>query len=137
MEGNWRDELSDEAAELIRLYAAENSIKKFHEELLNRFLAWFYLLNIKWAVEKLLLIFTEVCCLVILWKADFTASIPVLFKVIFSLSIHTLFGFPYKLWDYKRGTEVANTFNKLCERYPDYYILEEDANNGRDQGQQL
>ena len=47
MEGNWRDELSDEAAELIRLYAAENSIKKFHEELLKRFLAWFYLLNAK------------------------------------------------------------------------------------------
>lgn len=137
MEGNWRDELSNEAAELIRLYAAENNIKKFHEELLKRFLAWYCLLYFKWAVEKLLFIFTEVCCLVILWKADFTASIPVLFKVIFSLSIHTIFGFPYKLWDYKRGTEAANTFNKLCERYPDYYILEEDANNGRDQGQQL
>lgn len=130
---SWVRQSSQEASELFVIFVQNSGIKKYRKELFEKFIARYFLLKVKWAIEDLLIVFTEVCLLIILWKAQFMAHVTIIFKILFSLVIHTLLSYPWSLKGYKHGQDAAKALQRICDRNQDLFIIEEDNPDGRDQ----
>lgn len=124
------EEWNKEASELFLIFINESRIKKYSEKLLEIFIARYYLLKLGWAVEDLLIIFTEICLLILLWGSEFTQNMTLWFKILFTLSIHTVLSYPRRLKGYKHGQDAARVLTAICDIHTNLYELEEEKPDG-------